>query len=79
MITTVAFSGSTAGLLETSALIKPDSPDSDPASYTLTVTVVDGGSPELTGTATVYVTVTTSNDHSPIFGTTIPTGTISVS
>ncbi|KAK2185389.1 hypothetical protein NP493_238g00006 [Ridgeia piscesae] len=73
------FSGSTAGLLETSALIKPDAPDSDPASYTLTVTVVDGGSPELTGTATVYVTVTTSNDHSPVFGTTIPTGTISVS
>ena len=72
------FSSSTPGLLETSAVINPDSPSSDPDYYILTVKVKDGGSPELTGTATVYVTVTTSNDHTPVFGTTVPTGTISV-
>ena len=47
--------------------------------YTLIVEVGDGGTPELTGTATVYVSVTSSNDADPVFGATTPTGSIPVS
>ncbi|XP_077466669.1 protocadherin-16-like [Stigmatopora argus] len=37
------------------------------ASYTLTVTARDRGRPPRSGTATVEVTVTDANDHSPVF------------
>ncbi|XP_077987063.1 protocadherin Fat 4-like isoform X2 [Glandiceps talaboti] len=50
----------------------------DPASYLLIVQVKDGGSPELSGVTTVLVTVTSSNDHTPIFASTTPS-TIEVS
>ena len=46
------FSSTRAGLLETSAVIDLDRPTPD--SYTLVVNVLDGGSSQLTGTATVF-------------------------
>ena len=71
------FSSSSAGLLETSAVIDLDTPTPD--LYTLVVNVVDGGSPELTGTATVYVRINPLNDHSPVFNSTTVPATITVS
>ena len=70
------FSSSSAGLLETSAVIDLDTPTPD--LYTLVVNVVDGGSPQLTGTATVFVRINPLNDNSPVFGSTAP-ATITVS
>ncbi|XP_077984865.1 protocadherin Fat 4-like [Glandiceps talaboti] len=40
--------------------------------YSLVVRVVDGGTPELSGTTTVHVDVTPSNDHDPVFAATTP-------
>ena len=70
------FSSTWADLLETSAVIDLDTPTPD--LYTLVVNVVDGGSPELTGTAQVYVRINPLNDHPPVFGSTVP-ATITVS
>ncbi|XP_070559235.1 protocadherin Fat 4-like isoform X2 [Ptychodera flava] len=50
-----------------------DSGAADPSEYSLVVEVVDSGTPELTGTATVHIAVTPSNDHSPVFSPTTPT------
>ena len=36
-------------------------------SYSLEVTVTDGGSPSLRGTATITITVTDVNEHAPVF------------
>ena len=51
----------------------------DAASYTLEISVDDGVTPARTTTTTVYITVTSTNDEDPVFGTTIPTGTLTVS
>ncbi|XP_070558932.1 protocadherin Fat 4-like isoform X2 [Ptychodera flava] len=50
----------------------------DPSDYIMIIRVKDGGLPELSGTSTVYVTVTSTNDHTPVFGSTTP-ATITIS
>nr|XP_006825997.1 PREDICTED: protocadherin Fat 4-like [Saccoglossus kowalevskii] len=45
----------------------------DPEEYILVVEVTDGGSPELSGTSTVIIMVTSSNDHDPVFDAASPT------
>ena len=72
------FDTTTKNQLKIKTAIDLDADTGDAASYTLVATVTDGGSPELTGSTTVFITVTPSNDHDPVFGTTTPTGTISV-
>ncbi len=49
------------------AVIDLDTPTGDPDSYELGVEVTDG---TLTGSATVYVVVQSTNDHDPVFGVT---------
>ena len=73
-----AFNGGTPNQLDVSSAIDLDSPTSDPAEYILVVTVADGHVTERTGTATVFITVTPSDDHNPTFDSTSP-GSISVS
>ena len=55
-------------VIETAAVIEPDSPTNHPISYALRVTCVDDlanpGS-SLTSTASVFVSVSLSNDHTP--------------
>ncbi|XP_070559708.1 protocadherin alpha-10-like [Ptychodera flava] len=55
-----------------------DEPENHPDEYTLVIVVSDGGTPPLSGTATVEVTVTPVNEHAPIFGLTDPSGTVEV-
>ncbi|XP_035676136.1 protocadherin Fat 4-like [Branchiostoma floridae] len=53
--------------VEVKTTIDLDSATPDEGEYTLVVRVTDGGTPPLSGTATVYVTVTPTNQHDPIF------------
>ena len=41
--------------------------DTPPSSYSLVVTVSDGGSPSLSSTATLTITLTDENDNAPVF------------
>ena len=72
------FNTGTPGLLQFKIAVNLDQPDNHPAFYTLVVIATDGGSPELTGTASVTVTITAENEHAPVFGATTPTATPSV-
>ncbi|XP_064602244.1 protocadherin Fat 4-like [Liolophura sinensis] len=47
--------------------INLDRPNYDPIEYKLVIEVVDGGSPELTASTTVVITVIPSNDYAPDF------------
>ncbi|KAK2158072.1 hypothetical protein LSH36_178g06015 [Paralvinella palmiformis] len=60
------FDATNPDTIEIAAVIDLDTGTSDPDSYTLTLQVSDGTN---TGVATVYVRVTSSNDHTPAFGT----------
>lgn len=73
------FDGSTVDLLTVAAVIDLDSLTNNAASYVLTVKVADGGIPEQTGTAMVYVSVTPTNDNPPTLASVTPIGTVSVS
>ena len=73
------FDASTPSMIETAALIEPDVATGDATSYTLVVEVSDGGTPALTGSTTVIITVTTTNDHDPVFGASTPSGVVMVS
>lgn len=65
------FALTSGGLISTSSsAINLDSGSSDPASYDLVVLAKDGQSPELTGTVTVHIDVTSKNDHTPTFSAT---------
>ncbi|XP_066284273.1 protocadherin-like wing polarity protein stan [Branchiostoma lanceolatum] len=53
--------------VEVKTTIDLDSATPDEGEYTLVVRVTDGGTPALSGTTTVYVTVTPTNQHDPTF------------
>ncbi|XP_064600895.1 protocadherin Fat 4-like [Liolophura sinensis] len=53
--------------LQVQAAVDVDSPNNDPSFYTLVIQVVDGGSPQLTGSTTVLVSITPTNDYDPVF------------
>lgn len=53
--------------LQIQTVVDLDSPNNDPSFYTLVVQVVDGGSPELTGSTTVLISISPTNDHDPVF------------
>ncbi|XP_078597383.1 protocadherin Fat 4-like [Branchiostoma floridae x Branchiostoma japonicum] len=53
--------------VEVKTTIDLDSATPDAGEYTLVVRVTDGGTPPLSGTTTVYVTITPTNQHDPIF------------
>ncbi|KAK3585849.1 hypothetical protein CHS0354_038376 [Potamilus streckersoni] len=59
--------------------INLDSPDNHPSTYSLIVVVTDDGSPKLTGTTYVMITVNRNNDNAPVFGATSPNSTLTVS
>ncbi|CAD5111751.1 DgyrCDS1030 [Dimorphilus gyrociliatus] len=56
--------------------IEPDGNAPEPTQYQLIIKCKDNGSPEMTATATIHITVTSVNDYSPAFvagvSTTIP-------
>ncbi|XP_046571396.1 cadherin-23-like, partial [Haliotis rubra] len=58
--------------LELITAINPDSPANDPDYYVLRIIVTDGGTPELTGTTSVTVSVVAVNDHDPAFAAGFP-------
>ena len=66
-------------ILEVNIPVDLDLSSSDPATFTLIIEATDSGSPTKSGTTTASLTVATSNDHTPVFGTTLPLGTLSVS
>ncbi|XP_071083747.1 protocadherin Fat 4-like [Haliotis cracherodii] len=72
------FSGTTLGQLQLASPIDLDQPTNDAGYYTLTVIVTDGGTPELTGTTYVPVTVTAVNQHTPVMNTPSPASTVVV-
>uniref|UniRef100_A0ABM0N157 Protocadherin Fat 4-like n=1 Tax=Saccoglossus kowalevskii TaxID=10224 RepID=A0ABM0N157_SACKO len=43
-----------------------------PDVYDIVLRVLDGGTPELTGTTSLHISVTETNDYDPVFGTTTP-------
>ncbi|CAH1264999.1 FAT4 [Branchiostoma lanceolatum] len=53
--------------VEVKTTIDLDSATPDEGEYKLVVRVTDGGTPALSGTTTVYVTVTPTNQHDPTF------------
>ena len=77
--------GNTAGkyrvdgdILEINSIIDLDTGVGDSAEYELTVTVTDQASPgDLTGTATVYVVVQSTNEHTPVWDAWSPVWTSS--
>ncbi|ESO89854.1 hypothetical protein LOTGIDRAFT_164541 [Lottia gigantea] len=73
------FSTTTDGLLEVQSDIDIDRPKNNPTVYSLIITAKDGGAPELTGSASVIITITPENDFVPTFGTTLPGDTVMVS
>ncbi|XP_071083745.1 protocadherin Fat 4-like [Haliotis cracherodii] len=58
--------------LELKTAINLDSPDNDPDYYVLRIIVTDGGTPELTGTTSVTVSIVAVNDHDPAFAAGFP-------
>ncbi|XP_046545181.1 protocadherin Fat 4-like [Haliotis rubra] len=58
--------------LELITAINLDSPANDPDYYVLRIIVTDGGTPELTGTTSVTVSVVAVNDHDPAFAAGFP-------
>ncbi|XP_071083815.1 cadherin-23-like [Haliotis cracherodii] len=72
------FSGTTLGQLQLANPIDLDQPTNDAGSYSLTVIVTDGGTPELTGTTYVTVTVTAVNQHTPVMNTPSPGSIVSI-
>ena len=61
------FDSSTLNMLKTNAPIDLDIPSSDSDFYSLVIHAIDNGSPPLTGSATVNIVITSSNDHVPSF------------
>lgn len=61
------FNSSFRNRLQLKSIIDLDSPTSASDRYNLKITVTDGGSPELTGTAYITVSVTSINEHTPTF------------
>lgn len=47
--------------------IEPDKPTNADSTYQLVIRVTDGTAPILSGTATVFVTISSVNDHTPAF------------
>ncbi len=64
--------------LELKAVVDLDSPANNVDYHALRIIVKDGGSPELTGTTFVYVTISAVNEHTPAFAAGFPS-TVSVS
>ncbi|XP_077988357.1 cadherin-23-like [Glandiceps talaboti] len=66
------FDGTTPELIKIKTVIDLDVGTLDPQEYELVIEVTDGGTPELTATATVLVSVNPINQHDPVFGATTP-------
>lgn len=64
--------------IELASPVDLDAPSSGPVTFTLVIRATDSGTPASTSQAIVSVTVASNNEHSPVFGDTIPLGTISV-
>ena len=73
------FDATTIGQLQFKGAINLDQPDNEASYYTLGIEVKDGGVPELTGTATVTITMTAVNDHDPVVSSVTPSASPSVS
>ena len=58
--------------LQLKAALNLDNPANDPDYYILRVIAKDGGTPELTGTTSVTVSITAVNDHDPVIGAGFP-------
>lgn len=71
------FDSSITNKLQLKSVIDLDSPTSASDTYNLQITVTDGGSPELTGTAYITVSVASINEHTPEF--TAPSISVTVS
>ncbi|XP_019623295.1 PREDICTED: protocadherin Fat 4-like [Branchiostoma belcheri] len=61
------FGTTNANDVELKNVIDLDSATPDEGEYTLVVRITDGGTPVLSSTTTVYVTVTPTNQHDPTF------------
>ena len=61
------FDSSTLNMIKTKSPIDLDRPSSDADFYSLVIHAIDNGSPSLTGSATVNIVITSSNDHVPSF------------
>ncbi|XP_002735781.1 protocadherin Fat 4-like [Saccoglossus kowalevskii] len=66
----------TTNKLKVKSVINLD--DGDPEEFSLLLHILDGGTPELTGTAMICISLTSSNDYDPVFSSTNPS-TISIS
>ncbi|KAK3610536.1 hypothetical protein CHS0354_008971, partial [Potamilus streckersoni] len=70
------FDATTKNQLNLNTAINLDSPDNHSPTYSLVIIVKDGGTPELTGTTYVTVSITSENEHSPVFSATSPSSTV---
>lgn len=73
------FSSTSTNKLLLKSVIDLDNPTSAENNYNLKITVSDGGSPELTGTTFVTITVTSANEHTPTFSSVIINETVGFS
>ncbi|KAL3853661.1 hypothetical protein ACJMK2_017186 [Sinanodonta woodiana] len=72
------FDATTKNQLNLNTAINLDSPDNHSPTYSLVIIVTDGGTPELTGTTYVTVTVLPANEYSPVFSATSPSSTVTL-
>ncbi|XP_052086465.1 protocadherin Fat 4-like [Mytilus californianus] len=68
-----------ANKLQLKSVIDLDTPTSASNTYPLQITVTDGGTPELTGAAHLTVFVSSSNEHTPTFPTSVISQTVAES